>query len=176
MLEQIKSKEFDKIFDIMKGSFPEDEYRNYDEQLSLFDDSDYAVYVLRGENKSVKAFIAVWNFTEFLYVEHFAVALKFRNEGIGAEILNEVTSNSDKIVCLEVEPPESEMPKRRINFYKRNGFFLNDFPYQQPALSKNKKPLKLFLMTSENTVGKDEFEKIKNVLYHRVYKLQKAQN
>lgn len=176
MLEQIKSKEFDKIFDIMKDSFPEDEYRNYDEQLSLFDDPNYAVYILRGENKSVKAFIAVWNFTEFLYVEHFAVAPKFRNKGIGAEILNEVTSNSGKTVCLEVEPPESEMPKRRINFYKRNGFFLNDFPYQQPALSKNKKPLKLFLMTSENTVGKDEFEKIKNILYHRVYKLQKAQN
>ncbi len=175
MLEQIKSKEFDKIFDIMKYSFPDDEYRNYDEQLSLFNDSDYSVYVLRGENKSVKAFIAVWDFAEFIYIEHFAVAPKFRNEGIGAEILNELVSKSDKMICLEVEPPESEMPKRRINFYERNGFFLNDFSYQQPAFSKNKKPLKLFLMTSGNIIEKSEFETIKNILYKRVYKLQKHQ-
>lgn len=174
MLKQIKRNEFEKIFDIMKDSFPDDEYREYNEQLSLFDDLDYAVYVLRGNNESVKAFIAVWNFAEFLYVEHFAVASQFRNEGIGAEILNEVTSSSDKIVCLEVEPPENEISKRRIKFYERNGFNLNDFPYQQPALSKDKNPLKLYLMTYKKKIEKDEFEKIKNVLYRRVYKLQKS--
>ena len=175
MLELLDKKDFDEVYAIMEASFPETEIRPREEQYALFDDRAYRILVRREEGNTA-GFFAVWDFPEVLYIEHFAVDGRLRGGGIGAAMIGELKALSDKPICLEVEPPENETAKRRISFYERNGFFLNDFPYQQPALSKNKKPLKLFLMTSENTVGKDEFEKIKNVLYHRVYKLQKAQN
>jgi ribosomal protein S18 acetylase RimI-like enzyme len=170
MIEKLRNQDFDKIYDIMEMSFPSDEYRNYNGQKALLEDPAYSIYGIYNEFQDIKAFIAVWEFDEFAFVEHLAVHPEHRNRGLGAYMLNEQVELLHKPVCLEVELPETEIARRRIGFYKRNNFFLNEYPYIQPALSEGKKAIPLLIMTSGSKVDKDIFERIKNTLYTRVYK------
>jgi ribosomal protein S18 acetylase RimI-like enzyme len=110
MIEKLLKYDFDKIFDLMEVSFPSDEYRTYDEQKALLDNPFYQVYVLKDSyNNFVMAFVAVWEFEDFAFIEHFAVNPEYRNGGIGEKILNKLVDMLGKTICLEVEPPEDEI-------------------------------------------------------------------
>lgn len=169
-IRKIKKGEFDKVFAILKESFPVDEYRTYDGQKALLSNPFYTIYVLPdSDEKDITAFIAVWQFENFAYVEHFAVSSQHRNKNLGSKILNEVAKMLSCPLCLEVELPETDNAKRRIEFYKRNGFFYNDYTYFQPPFHKENNPIPLAIMTYKESIGRDEFEKIKAVLYREVY-------
>lgn len=170
MLEKLRFDDFDTMYDLMEMSFPIVEYRPYHEQKALLNNPAYSIYVLHNETKDIKAFIAVWEFDKFAFIEHFAVNPKYRNCGVGGYVLNEITERIGKNVCLEVEPPETEIAIRRIGFYERNGFFLNEYPYIQPPISNGRMAVPLFLMTLGGKVDKDMFESIKATLYTKVYK------
>lgn len=170
MLELLQPSDFEQLFHLIEESFPSDEYRIYEEQKELLCNPLYSVYTLYDENRFIKGFISVWEFEDFAYIEHFAVNPNDRNAGLGKIILQELTERLNKMICLEVEPPENEMSIRRIKFYERNHFFLNEYPYMQPAMSKGKQSIPLLIMTSGNKIDKNTFEKIKNTLYTVVYK------
>lgn len=173
MIQKLSRDEFDEVYDLMEASFPSDEYRTYEEQKALLDNPYYQVYVKKdSDNQSIKAFIAVWEFEDFAFIEHFAVNPQYRNGGIGARTLTRLVDLLGKSFCLEVEPPEDELTSRRIGFYRRNGFFLNHYPYMQPSISKGKNALPLLIMTSESTVSEKEFEGYRKVLYEKVYSWQ----
>ena len=101
-------------------------------------------------------------------MEHFAVSPKYRNEGIGKSVLQQLLG-IEKKVCLEVEPPVTENAKRRIDFYRRNGFYLNEYPYIQPPISNGTEPIPLLIMTTGGMVDEEEFSRIKQSLYVNVY-------
>lgn len=170
LIDKMKKQDFDAIYDLMEKSFPIEEYRTYEEQKELLHNPVYSIYVLYNESQEIKAFIAVWEFEEFAFIEHFAVNPEHRNSGIGAYMLNELVEQLGKTICLEVEPPETEMARRRIGFYQRNNFYLNEYPYIQPSISQGKKPIPLILMTSCSKVDEDRFNRIKGTLYKKVYK------
>lgn len=162
--------EFDEVFKIMENSFPSDEYRTYDEQKNLLNKNNYKIYICR-QNSDITAFVAVWEFHRFLFVEHFAVDSAFRGKGLGSQILCELSCLTKKQMCLEVEPPKDDLSTRRIAFYQRNGFFLNEFPYMQPSISKGKSPVKLKIMTFGSKASKLKFNDIKYTLYTKVYNI-----
>ncbi len=162
--------DFDKVFWLLETSFPTDEYRTYEEQKALLCDPAYRICGIK-ESDDVIAFVAVWGLDSVLFIEHLAVDPAYRNGGIGARLLQEMVRLSEKTVCLEVEPPLTEMAVRRIGFYKRNGFFLNEYSYIQPAMSKGRNPVPLQVMTYGRAVDEEEFEEIRKLLYERVYKV-----
>ena len=167
MFTKLNITEFDVIFSIMKKSFPLDEYRPYDEQKALFDNQYYNVYAEKED--AVKGFIAVWDFNSFVYIEHFAVDPSHRNGGVGSSILRDIAKKYGHNLCLEVELPNSDVSVRRIEFYKRCGFYYNDYPYVQPPISKGKKEVPLKLMTDGNQIDNKSFNMIKEILYTKVY-------
>lgn len=169
MLNKTSITDFDGVYDIMQSSFPSDEYRPRDEQLKLFKNPNYSVYSVYNDD-SIVAFAAIWTFSEFTYIEHLAVDPNCRNGGMGSKILREITKNSPKRICLEVEPPQNDIARRRIDFYKRNGFFLNSYPYIQPPISMGKQALPLLIMTTLSPIDRPLFEEIKTTLYSEVYK------
>ena len=123
MLRKFDLKDFDKIYEIMELSFPRDEYRPYEGQKALLDDEAYQIYVLSDEQSlEIKGLIAIWEYESLVFVEHLAVAPQYRNGGIGSLILKETEELLGKMLCLEVELPETELASRRIDFYKRNGY------------------------------------------------------
>ncbi len=175
MLDRMRQDEFSQVFDIMKASFPPEEMRPYVEEENLLNIDQYEIYVIRDEDQeSVKAFISIWEFPSFIYVEHFAVSPDFRNQGLGGEIIDRLCEDTDKDVILEVEPAGEEMANRRIAFYERHGFQLNDYPYFQPKLTDDHDELPLQLMSQPAPLSEDQFDDIRQVLYELVYGYEQA--
>lgn len=171
-LQMINLDEFSSFFEIMEKSFPSIERRTYEDQLALLEDQYYKIIGLKDSNNKVRAFIAIWNFEDFNFIEHFAVDDTLRSQGIGTYILNEcIKSMGDKPVLLEVELPEDDISKRRINFYKRCGFSFNSYAYMQPSLQKGYPLLPLRIMSYPENLNETDFYKFKDVLYKKVYKV-----
>ncbi len=174
MLYWLEPEEFDSMFDIMEASFPEDEIRPYDEQRALLEDPAFGILVLKDHAaEPIKGFVTVWDLGAHAFFEHLAINPVMRNGGLGAEMLNSAVALVNKPVCLEVELPSAEMPRRRIAFYERNGFCYNDYPYIQPPISKGRKPVPLAIMTTGGSISRAEFESIRELLYSRVYRISK---
>lgn len=170
-IRNIGRESFDAVYDIMEKSFPDDEYRPYEEQRELLLRPEYNIYVVDDSTEGdIKAFITVWEFEDFAFVDHFAVNPAYRNGGIGSAVLEAMRGMIKKQICLEVELPECDMARRRIDFYTRNGFVLNEYPYMLPPISAGKKDVPLLIMTSDAGVDRERFEHIRDVLYREVYK------
>ena len=172
-LMKLNPHDFDKMFYIMQISFPDDEHRSYKEQKELLLIPEYQIYVMKSSSTNeIISFIAIWNFDQIAYIEHFAVRPEFRNLKIGSKMLAQLIKFLGKRICLEVEPPENNIAIHRIKFYERHNFYLNKYPYIQPAISKGKKEIPLMIMTYNESLDKRDFDIIKNLLYSKVYKTQ----
>lgn len=168
-LEKLKTNDFEHVWTIMEESFPIDERRTCEGQKKVLDNIHYQLYGCKIAN-NVAAFFAVWKFVDFAFVEHFAVDPNYRNGGIGAKLLQELLHSLNVPVVLEVEPPNTEMSQRRIKFYERNGFALNSYTdYIQPALSEKGSEIPLMIMTYPKEVSREQYEHIRDMLYHEVY-------
>lgn len=168
----IMNNEFDQVFKLMQNSFPKSEYRTYENQKKLIQKKEYNLITKKDENNNVIAFISIWNLEGFNFVEHLAVSPACRGMGMGTKIMEEIIQASkNKNIILEIEPPCDEITDKRLRFYEKLGFKLNDYEYYQPSMQKNQKQLKLNLMSYPNPLNEDEFEKIKNCLYEKVYNL-----
>lgn len=171
MINRAFLNDFDKIYKILKDSFPKDEIRSYDGQKALFENDFYRVYCIR-EGDEIVSIAALWCFDEFTFIEHLATTPKSRDKGLGATILREIIDNSNHTVCLEVEPPKDEITRRRIAFYERGRMFLNLYPYIQPSLGEGREAIPLFIMTSNSKIDEETYSKIKHTLYKEVYNKQ----
>ncbi len=173
MLTKMSKYEFEQVYRIMESSFPPDEHRPYEEQLKLLNNPNYQIYVAKKDENSneIQGFMAVWQFDDLSFIEHFAVDSKYRNTGLGSRMLQEIREHLTGRICLEVELPDDDIAKRRIEFYKRNGLYYNDYPYIQPAISKGRNPIPLRIMTSGGIVSQSEYQEIRDILYREVYEV-----
>ena len=105
---------------------------------------------------------------DFCFVEHLAVSSGIRGGGLGGRFLDDFLQEHPRVI-LEVEPPESDIARRRIGFYERHGFFLNRYPYEQPPLRKECGYFPLLLMSSAAPLSEEAFLKVKE---EDVYKRQ----
>lgn len=160
---------FDEIFKIMDESFPNNEIRTYEAQKKLLDNDKYNIYVKKNESDSIIGFLAYWNLKNCTFFEHLAVSKKFRGNGVGKEIILENAKNVKKPIFFEVELPNTDIAQRRINFYKRLGFNLNEFYYEQPALRKNEKPQQMLIMSYPEPIDEQNFVDYKKEIYDNVY-------
>lgn len=170
-LRPAREDEFDRVFSLLEASFPADEYRPCEAQKALLNDPRYTIYVLPDpRNHCPIAFVTLWRFTDFAFIEHLAVDPDYRNLGLGSMILNEVAKLEPGQLCLEAELPETELARRRIAFYNRNGFCSNPFPYLQPPYSSDRNPIPLVFMTAAGTVSAGRFAAMRDVIFREVYK------
>ena len=118
---------------------------------------------------SLVGFITGWLFDGYTYVEHFAIDPAARNGGIGAEAMKQFLIFCGTPVVLEVEMPTDEMSKRRIGFYERLGFELDNQVYHQPPYREGGEWLEMRLMTYGDVDLEHSFEQVKNCLHKNVY-------
>lgn len=172
MLQKLKLQDFDKVYALLKSSFPFDERRSYHDEKRMLGDPRHTVYVVYGPTNEVQAFLTAWDLHEFVFVENFAVSSHLRNRGLGGEMMEELKRRSYKRIALEVEPPETETARRRIGFYERHGFFLNDYAYMLPSLGEGKKSIPLQLMTTGTPLDEAGFEALRADIYKYAYKVR----
>lgn len=170
-MEILSINDFDRIYEIMEKSFPFNEVRPKEGQRALFNNENYRIFGTRDADL-ITSVAAVWELDDFIFLEHLATDPKYRNQGRGKLLLEEIIKSTHKTLCLEVEPPIDELTVRRVDFYKRCGMCFNSYHYMQPSLGKGLDAIKLFIMTSQNEVDENEFKKIRNALYTRVYKVE----
>lgn len=135
---------------IYTEAFPPEERRDWSAMPPA--DPAFAMYAITdntaksdttGEAEKVIGLLTTWNFGDFTYIEHFAIAPDRRGGGIGTRVLDMLSGT----LLLEVEPPQtSQQARDRIAFYTRNRFTLLDADYMQPPYSPEMPPIPLRLM------------------------------
>lgn len=168
MLTILREEQFDDFYQLMKDSFPIDEYRPCQKQRTLLSHPFYQIYVYE-KDQELAAFFAAWEGLHFIFLEHFAVKASFRNGGLGSKLLQTFLKQQAKPVVIEIEPPEGEIEKRRARFYERNGFILSQWGYVQPALAKEQSPVSLVLMSYPNPLQEQEYLSFKDWVFKHVY-------
>lgn len=174
MFERISKNTFEKVYPILEEAFPVEELREMGRQKALLDKPQYRLYGMKHKSGSRQGVIAMWDFDDFIYIEHFAINPKFRNGGFGGKKLDEIINSVGKPVVLEVEVPEDELAKRRVEFYERHGFFYNDFPYLQPPMRAGQGMLPLRFMTFPEKISEDIYKRYKNLIHKVVYEYEEA--
>lgn len=159
----------DHIWPLINEAFPDSEHRDYEGQKKLFDRSEYRV-IAREENGEVIGFAAFWEIENCTFIEHLAVDKSQRGKGIGADIMDELKTSATLPLILEVELAQAgDMAQRRIEFYRRLGFYENPFPYMQPAMQEGQSPIPLMIMSYPSPLSHEEFEKIGKSLVKEIY-------
>ncbi|OUS01070.1 hypothetical protein A9Q86_10020 [Flavobacteriales bacterium 33_180_T64] len=156
-LKNISDNYFQNAWKLYKEAFPSEERRLLDDQISILKNDNYHFDILI-DKKQFIGFILWWNFETHRYIDHFATSLDQRNKGIGKLILNKFINTNNKPILLEVELPTSNINERRIKFYERIGFRLNQHYYEIPPAQVSQSPLQLLLMSYPNHISTKDVE------------------
>lgn len=159
---------FNEVWKIYESAFPEDERRSLQQQQKILNNCLYNFTPIYN-NGSLVGFVAFWLLKDFIFIEHLAIDKNLRGKGYGAQITKNIISKYDKKIILEVEKPNTNQAKRRIDFYEKLGFCLNKYDYTQPAYNPNKKAVPLYLMSYPKKISKKEFTKVNTILYEKIY-------
>ncbi len=166
---EITKHEFLHFFTLLKQGLLPLEYRSLENQKALLENDAYNILFCK-DGEQILGALAFWYVEDFVFVEHFVVSPECQNKGIGTKMLSFLQNEIGCLTILEVELPNSALNCRRIEFYKRNGFFYNDFEYFQPPLNEGDEPLELKIMSKPNKLSDKEFQNIRQRLIKAVYK------
>ncbi|SFB93927.1 GNAT family N-acetyltransferase [Spirosoma endophyticum] len=149
-------------------SFPANERRRFDALRQLLPYSDMHLCALIDEDRLV-GFIIYWQWPSVVFVEHFAIDPTLRGNQLGQRALDELLRIDSLYFILEVELPQDDIGRRRIQFYERQGFSLNPFPYAQPPYEVGNPPIPMHLLSIPIMPSQDEFDTISVLIKERIY-------
>jgi len=168
-LKNISDNYFHKAWNLYEDAFPGEERRLLDAQSYVLQNDSYHFDILIDKNQFM-GFILWWDFETHRYIDHFATAVEQRNKGIGKFILSNFIVSNDKPVILEVELPTSSINERRIKFYERVGFKLNQHHYEIPPLKADQSPLQLLLMSYPNIISEKDVDQFVKKYHPVIFK------
>lgn len=146
---------FEQAWRLYKHSFPPQERRLLSTQRRIMNHPQYRFELVTDAGQLV-GFILWWGFSDVRYIEHLATLPHLRGNGCGRRILDGFYAAADIPVLLEVEHPEDDISRRRIGFYERAGFHLNNGqPYSHPPYRKGGDYVPLMLMTRPGPLTKE---------------------
>lgn len=167
---RIPDEKFVELFEIMYRSFPQIEHGSFAQHRAEMRKPEFRC--LSYEPDGVPAGFMNYYLFEgegIAFLEHFAVSQELRGNGVGSRLMRYFQDiTAPKNIVLEVEPPEGDIQRRRIAFYQRMGFTLNDGEYFQPAFDSKSEVLPLKLMSTKPLDGQ-EFQRVTRLIHKRVY-------
>lgn len=149
-------------------SFPLEERRSWQELIA--EDFVAEVYVIF-EGKRLVGLISLWHLEGYLFVEHFYIFTQHRGKGLGKVAIRTLLHRyADMPILLEWELAyTSSLAQRRLDFYRRLGFKLQDIDYLQPPYDKVSPMLPLHLLATQE-LGSSALEGIRQLIYRDVYR------
>ncbi|MHA7941875.1 GNAT family N-acetyltransferase [Formosa sp. 3Alg 14/1] len=158
--KRIKSTEhidFLKAWNLYETSFPENERRHIEGQRHALGLKNYHFDIVLKDDLFV-GILFWWDFKTLQYIEHIAISPNRQNKGLGSEIMIDVINRTGKNpIILEVEPPITEIQKKRIQFYNKLGFKINDYNYTQPPLQESTEAVRLHILSFPRTLNLEEY-------------------
>jgi len=154
-IENQHNKYFEKAWQIYEESFPVEEKRTLKEQIKLFDKKSFTMlcYV---EEEIVLAILFYWQIDSYTYLEHFAVNSTLRGRSYGSKILQEFIDNNQHII-LEIEPIIDKITQKRLDFYERFDFKVNNHIHFQVPFRKNTQELQLIFLSHKKVLSVEEY-------------------
>lgn len=118
------------IWELYERAFPRCERRSPAAHLRAMSCGEvfHCRKILKGGD--VVGLLFYWQFPEFIFVEHLAVAEDRRGQGVGCGALKLLCQKGLPIV-LEIEPPADEVTQRRLQFYLSCDFVELDAEHEQ---------------------------------------------
>lgn len=146
-------------------TFPEDERRSAVSFYQLLQKTEVKLYQLFWFNEWI-GYALFWQLSDFYFLEHFEIFPEYRGKQLGSLVLD-YFKNQLGCIVLESEPSHlNDTAKRRIEFYKRNGFMILTQDYIQPAYDCSKSSVPLFLLSNQSLDHlHDKISEIHSVVY-----------
>ena len=107
---------------------------------------------------------------DFIFLEYLVVTPEMRGRGIGQKILSNFLNEKNRTVILEVEIPRSKNDRKRIEFYKKLNFHLNEYPYTVPPFHVGDAPLDLMIMSFPKALSEKTFHTTRDVIFESLYR------
>jgi len=151
------------------SAFPEEERRAISNLLLLIETEPAYSFQAIMDDDALLGFFSLWKFTDFWFIEHFAVFDELRNLGYGSKAIDYLKNTSLLPIVLETEKEISNLAKARINFYERLGFHIAPYEYSQPPYHEGDPFIPMYLFASGSPLNQRDFIRIRNILYGKVY-------
>lgn len=166
--------EFNFFTHLYNISFPKKERRSISNiYYLLHNNKKYTAKLVVANENELVGLLCYWTFDDFIFAEHLAVDNTKRSRGIGTKIMQLFLDQIDRPLILEIELPETEISKRRLEFYKRVGFrYWGNIEYIQPAYHATTPPVPMKLLTMGDIDLEGKYDSIKRRIYKGVYKIQ----
>ncbi|MFR9523495.1 MAG: GNAT family N-acetyltransferase [Rikenellaceae bacterium] len=160
---------FAQCWQLYTDAFPQEERRELDYHIETMRAQAFSFEGIE-ENGEFVGIIGWWQFDNLRFIEHLATSPAVRNKGYGKVILTEFIGEGSDPIILEVEHPECEMSIRRIEFYRRIGFHLNQYSYSHPPYDTTQSDfVSLMLMSYPAEISSSEADKFKAECYAKVH-------
>lgn len=156
------------VRELYECAFPLNERRPWQPQQQLVNQGKLQLLELTRDN-IFTGFVFLWHLSDFIFIEHFAIAAADRGKGQGSAVM-QLLANTFSCIVLETEPEEkSKLAARRVAFYEKHGYSRFPYPYQQPAYAPGYAVQEMLLMYHCKENKQPDFERIKNGIYQLVY-------
>lgn len=156
---------------LMQAAFPLQERRDASLQREFTDNKPYFHCHIILKQDTPIGLLNLWKLEDFHYIEHFAIHVQYRNKGYGQQVLSHLKEEIKGLIVLEAEEPTDDITRRRISFYQRQGFVLQDIPYLQPPYRKGDEWFPMKLMTLNGIDFISQFKTVRDTIYKEVYKI-----
>ena len=121
----------DAIRPIYQTSFPPDEQRTPADNHKVLSHPDFHCMALVDGTGRTTGALTFWDFAKLRYLEHFAMDPGHRSGGHGSRALRELAAISpDRLIVVEIDMPVDPISRRRLGFYERQGYVLNEGVYR----------------------------------------------
>jgi GNAT superfamily N-acetyltransferase len=164
-----ESRLWEQVWRLYSDSFPEYERRGINSHLQATDDPAYFTEIAL-DNGNLTAILFYWRYnSSYIYLEHLAVRPEMRGQHIGSRLLGQfLRRNNESKIILEIDPPIDEISEKRLEFYNRAGFSMNNYAYTHPSYSKNGKVHELKLLSAPGHISPEEFEEFTKFMNDKV--------
>lgn len=161
------------VYSLYHLAFPSVERRGWSNLENLVIENPIFNIDIFENEKGFCGFITNWDFSSFIYIEHFAIQESQRGGGIGSKIISSFSEQQTVPIVLEVEQPTTDISKRRIKFYERHGFHIISKIYLQPPYDKVSPYIPMFLMSNNDKFVSQDITAIIKTIYKQVYDVEK---
>lgn len=153
---------------LYETAFPYHEQREQPSQARIMTDPEYHFTVIEDHDQPI-GLVLYWETATFIYVEHFFIFPECRGQRYGSRVLDDL-GTMGKTVILEIDPPTTEIAKRRQGFYERNGYFANPYSHVHPAYHPGFKGHDLVVMSLGKGLSETDYAAFKTYLDEHVMK------
>ncbi|WP_328286197.1 N-acetyltransferase [Clostridium culturomicium] len=108
-------------------------------------------------------------YAKYTYIEHLAISPNLRGKNYGSKILRDFCKDN-KDTILEIDNPIDEISIKRLQFYSKTGFKLQDFEHIHPPYRQEYDGHYLKVLSFNRDLSKEEYEEFNTFLKTKVMK------